>query len=167
MKSSNAFCELDLVPTWLVKTCRVEEIKVSRNIVNISLKAGVFPQSMKAALLKPLIKKPNLDCNILSNYRPVSNLSFLSKIIERTVASQLNKYLLVKNLNETQQSAFKCGHSIETALLRVKNNIMMLVDKNKAVVLVLLHLSTEFDTVDHDGLFSRQENLVYVLFKGT
>ena len=58
--------------------------------------------------LKPLIKKPNLDCNILSNYRPVLNLSFLSKIIETADASQFSKYLLVNNLHETQQPAFKC-----------------------------------------------------------
>ena len=73
---------------------------------------------MKAANLKSLIKKPNLDRNILSNYRPVFNYSFLSKIMERAVAYQLSKYLLVNNLNEIQQSAFICGHSAETALLK-------------------------------------------------
>ena len=107
MKSSNVFSELDPMPAWLVKKCQTELIKAIRNIVSISLKAGFFSQSMKAALLKPLIKKPNLDCNILSNYRPVSNLSFLSKIIERAVASQLSKCLLVNNLNETQQPYFR------------------------------------------------------------
>ena len=149
------------MPTWLVKKCQAELIKVIRNIVNISLKAGVFPQSMKAALLKPLIKKPNLDCNILSNYRPVSNLSFLCKIIERAVASQLSKYLLVNNLNETQQSAFKCGHSTETVLLRVKNDIMLSIDQSKAVVPVLLNLSAAFDTTDHDILFPDWKNFFF------
>ena len=61
MKSSNAFCELDPMPTWLVKKCQAELIKLIRKIVNISLKAGVFPQAMKAALLKSLIKKSYLD----------------------------------------------------------------------------------------------------------
>ena len=103
--------------------------------------------------MKYSVKKPNLDCNILLNYRPVSNLSFLSKIIELAVVSQLSKYLLVNNLNETLQSAFKCGHSTETVLLRLKNDIMMSIDQSKAVVLVLLDLSAAFDTTDHDVLF--------------
>ena len=77
IRSSNAFCELDSMPAWLVKNCQAELIKAIINIVNISLKARVFPQSMKAALSKALIKKSNLDCNILSNVRPVSNLSYL------------------------------------------------------------------------------------------
>ena len=126
MKTSNAFCEVDPMPMWLVEKCQAELIKVITSIANISLKAGIFPQSMKAAPLKPLIKKSTLDCNILSNYRPVSNWSFLSKIIERIVASQLSKYFLVNNLNEIQPSAFKCGQSTETALLRVKNDILIL-----------------------------------------
>ena len=78
---------------------------------------------MKAALLKPLIKKPKLDCNILSNYRPVSNLFFLSTIRERGFASLLSKCLLVSNVNGTQKSAFKCSHATETARLRVKSDI--------------------------------------------
>ena len=61
MKSSDAFCELDPVPTWLVKKCQAELIKIIKSIVNISLKAGIFPESAKTDLLKPLIKKPNLD----------------------------------------------------------------------------------------------------------
>ena len=65
MRSSNTFCKLDPIPTWLVKKCQGEPIKVITNIVNISQKAVVFPQSIKAALLKALIKKPNLDSNIV------------------------------------------------------------------------------------------------------
>ena len=83
----------------------------------------------------------------------------LSKIIERAVASQLSKYLLVNNLNETQQSAFKYGHSTETALVRVNDDIMMSTDQSKAVVLVLFDLSAAFDTFDHDVLFSQLEKL--------
>ena len=95
-----------------------------------------------------------MDCNILNNYRPVSNLTFLSKVIEKAVAFHLNKYLINKNLNESLQSAYKSGHSTETALVRVKNDIMMSIDKGKPVILVLLDLSAAFDTVDHNVLFS-------------
>ena len=89
------------------------------------------------------------------NYRPVSNLSFISKLIEKAVSSQLKTYLDTNNLNEPFQSAYRKGHSTETALLRVKNDIMMAVDQKKAVILVLLDLSAAFDTIDHEVLFAR------------
>jgi len=84
-RSSNAFCEADPMPTWFVKECQDVLIGPIAKIVNTSLSSGVFPLSMKAALVKPLIKRHNLDCNVLKNYWSVSNLSFLSKIIERAV----------------------------------------------------------------------------------
>jgi len=72
---------------------------------------------MKAALVKPLIKNQTMDCNMLNNYRPVSNLTFLSKVIEKAVPFLLNKYLINTNLNESLQSAYISGHSTETALV--------------------------------------------------
>ena len=107
---------------------------------------------MKAALVKPLIKKHTIDCNILNNYRPVSNLTFLSKVIEKAVAFHLSKYLIKNNLNESLQSAYKSRYSTETALVRVKNDIMMSIDQGKPVILVLLDLSAAFDIVDHNVL---------------
>ena len=147
------------MPTWLVKDCLDVLISPITNIVNKSLSVGVFPRSMKAALVKPLIKNHTLDCNILNNYRPVSNLTFLSKVIEKAVAFHLNKYLINNNLNESLQSAYKSGHSTETALVRVKNDIMMSIDQGKPVILVLLDLSAAFDTVDHNVLFSRLKHM--------
>jgi len=95
-----------------------------------------------------------LDCNILNNYKPVPNLAFLSNVIERAVAFHLNKYLISNNPNESLQSAYKSGHSIETALVAVKNDIMMSNDQGEAVILVLLDLYAAFDTVDLNLLFS-------------
>ena len=89
------------MPTWLVKDCLDVLISPITNLVNKSLSLGVFPRSMKAALVKPLIKKHIMDCNILNNYRPVSNLKFLSKLIEKAVAFHLNKYLININLRIT------------------------------------------------------------------
>ena len=88
------------MPTWLVKGCLDVLINPITNIVNKSLSLAVFSRSMKAALVKPLIKNHTMDCNILNNYRPVSNLRFLSKVIEKAVAFHLNKYLINNNLNE-------------------------------------------------------------------
>ena len=89
---------------------------------------GTFLGSMKAALAKPLIKKHNMGCNMFNNYRPVSNLKFVSKVIEKAVVFHLNKYLININLNESLQSAYKSDHSTETSLVRVKNDIMMSFD---------------------------------------
>ena len=86
------------------------------NIVNKSLSLGVFPRSMKAALVKPLIKN-TMNCNILNNYRPVLNFIFFSKVIERAVTFHINKYLINNKLNESQQSAYKSGHCTETAFV--------------------------------------------------
>ena len=154
-RTSNAFCAIDPVPTWFVKERQDILIKLMTKIVNMSFLKGVFPRSMKTALVKLLIKKSSSDCNILNNYRPISNLPFLSKLIERAVAIRLKKYLFNNNLNELQLSAYKCDHSTEPALIRVKNDIMMSIDQHKAVVLVLLDLSAAFDTIDHGVLFSR------------
>ena len=85
-RSPNAFCAVDTMLTWLVKDCLDVLISPITNIVNKSLSLGVFPRSMKATIVKPLIKKHTMDCNILNNYRPVSNLIFVSKVIERVVA---------------------------------------------------------------------------------
>ena len=98
------------------------------------------------------MKKSTLDPDYFQNFRPVSNLSFLSKVIEKIVAAQLLKHLEKNNLLDKMQSAYKSGHSTETALLRVHNDIMMAVDKKKHVSLVLLDLSAAFDTVDHEIL---------------
>ena len=77
---SNAFCALDPMPTSLVKDCLDVLIRPITNIVNKSLSLGVFPRSMKAALVKVLIKNHTMDCNILNNYRPVEILHFYLKL---------------------------------------------------------------------------------------
>ena len=83
---------------------------------------------MKNAVLSALLKKPSLDFEILSNLRPVSKLKFLSKVIENVAATRLTNYLCDNNLNESLQSAYKKDHSCETALLRIQNDILKLID---------------------------------------
>ena len=85
----------------------------------------------------------------MKNYRPVSNLSFTSKVLERVVAKQLIAHIHHNNLHEIMQSAYKYGHSTETALLRVKNDIIRAMDGQQVVLLILLDLSAAFDTIDH------------------
>ena len=92
-------------------------------IVNLSLESGHFSSSLKTAVLSPLFKEANLDHEVLANYRPISNLKVISKIIEKVVAVRLQKYLEANQLNEPLQSAHKPFHSCETALVRVHNRL--------------------------------------------
>ena len=89
------------------------------------------------------------------NFRPISNLKFISKLVEKSVAVQLTKHVMTNHLDETFQSANKEFHSTETALLRVQNDILCSLDQNKSVILLLLDLSAAFDTVDYAIQISR------------
>ena len=148
-------CILDPLPATLLKQHFELLLPVILKIVNLSLESGHFPSSLKTAVLSPLLKKANLDHEVLANYRPISNLKVISKIIEKVVAVRLQKYLKANQLNEPLQSAYKPFHSCETALVRFHNDILVAIDKRQCVMLLLLVLSAAFDTVDHDILLTR------------
>ena len=116
---------------------------------------GNFPRTFKVAHVTPILKKPKLDCEDLKNFRPISNLKFLSKLTERVAASQLNHYIQHNNLHSEFQSAYRKHHSIETALLRVHNDLAIAIDAHYDAVLILLDLSAAFDTLDHSILLNR------------
>lgn len=120
-------------------------------IVNLSVRDCVFPESEKLAIVKPTLKS-KLDRQCLSSYRPVSNLSFLSKVIECVIHEQLMDYLSTINALPDNQSAYRKLHSTETALCSVTNDILCMMDEGKCGVLILLDLSAAFDTVVHDLL---------------
>ncbi|KAL9958483.1 hypothetical protein ACROYT_G035500, partial [Oculina patagonica] len=124
-------------------------------IMNLSLEEGAFPSEFKKSIVRPLIKKDTLDPDELSNQRPISNLSFLSKTLERIVASQIDEYLHDNGLYARMQSANRKYHSTETALIRVVNDIQRAIDDQCESVLVLLDLSAAFDTIDHEILLER------------
>ena len=87
-------------------------------------------------MLSPLLKKTSLDFEIFSNFRLVSNMKFLSKVIEKVAAMRLTNYLCDKDRNESLQSAYKKHHSCETALLRVQNDILIAIDDKQCVVIL-------------------------------
>ena len=153
-KASNASCPLDPIPTRLLNDVLSVLSPIITQIVNASLESGIFPSELKSAIVRPLLKKPSLDCEILKNYRPVSNLSFLSKVIEKVVASRLVDHMTENNLMDPMQSAYRKGHSTETALLRLHNDVVSAVDRGYGVCLVLLDLSAAFDTIDHTILLT-------------
>lgn len=110
--------------------------------------------------VKALLKKPSLDPTILSNYRPISNVSFISKILEKVVLEQLQSPLDLNSVFEEFKSGFRKHHIPESALLKVLNNILLSADSGDSVILLLLDLSAAFDTVDLKILISRLEQCV-------
>ena len=125
------------------------------------MREGVVPPDFKQALLTPLIKKKTLCRNEFKNYHPISNLSCLSKILEKIVAKRLNAHLCAFRqyiehlLSNHVQSAYKRFHSTETALLKIHNDIICNMDNGKVTALTLLDLSAAFDTIDHATLLER------------
>ena len=150
-KSSKATCILDPIPTSLLHDLLPVLVPVIADL-EFFLSHGCLSSELKSAIIKPLLKKPGPDTDVLKNFRPVSNLSFISKVIEKVVASRLLDHMVENELLQSFQSAYRAGHSTETALLRVHRDIVNAVDQKKGVFLVLLDLSAVFDTVDHDIL---------------
>ncbi|GFR67249.1 reverse transcriptase-like protein [Elysia marginata] len=148
-------CALSTIPAWIYKQCFKELAPSIRNIVNTSLSTGDFPDPLKLAYVTPIIKKPNLDKNMLKNYRPVSNITIISKVKEKIVSQRLRDYLKSSNLDTKFQSAYKKDHSTETTLLKVLNDALRAADAKQPTLLVLFDLSTAFDTIDHEILLSR------------
>uniref|UniRef100_A0A3B1J3V1 Reverse transcriptase domain-containing protein n=1 Tax=Astyanax mexicanus TaxID=7994 RepID=A0A3B1J3V1_ASTMX len=115
---------------------------------------GHVPSTFKTARVVPILKKPTLDSLDVGNYRPVSLLSFLSKVLERAVYNQLSLFLTQNNLQDPNQSGFKPAHSTETALIAVTEKLHAAKATNLSSVLILLDLSAAFDTVNHSILLS-------------
>ena len=147
-KAPSKQCDLDPVPTWLVKTCCDLLSPTSTKMVTMCLQQGIFPDSHKHALVRPRLKKPSLDPLDIKSFRPISNLSFLSKVAERLVVDRFNKHADLYHLLPPRQSAYRQHHSTETAI-----TIVRAIDAVEVSVLEFLDLSAAFDTVDHDILF--------------
>ena len=148
-------CELDLIPSKLLIECLDSILPSLTYLFNSSLASGIFPQCFKSALVTHILKKRCLDHNDLNNYRSVSNLCFIAKILEKLVLSQVSSYLNSHNLYNTCQSAYRPGHSTETALLKVVNDLFLSLNKGNISVLSLLDFSSAFDTIDHTILVHR------------
>ena len=120
--------ELDPLPTWLLKDCKTELFPLITDIVNMSLRESMIPKSLKTGL----------DSDILKNYRPVSNLTLISKVIEKVISGRLNKHLINNSLLDPLQSAYRDKHSTETALIKVQNDIISALDAGSSAILLML-----------------------------
>ena len=121
-------------------------------ICNATFQEGVFPANLKAAVVQPRPKKPTLDPNDMNSFRPISNLSFVSKLVERAAADRLRAHFDSQQLLPCRQSAYRAHHSTETAIIAVHDEITRAIDDGNVCALVLLDLSAAFDTVDHQTL---------------
>ena len=122
-------------------------------VIKLSMQDAVVPRDFKQALVNPLIKKQTLCKHYLKNYRPISKISFLSKILEKVVANRLHEHIYNHHLSNDLHSAYKRFHSTETALLKIHNDIVDNLDK--VTPLTLLDLSAAFDTIDHSIILQR------------
>ena len=152
-------CCLDPIPTSLLKMCLGELLPIITLILNSSLQSGQFPDTPKTAVVKALLKKISLDADDRSNYRPVSNLSFISKIIEKCVHLQLTEHIETNGLFPSLQSGYRKHHSCETAVVRIYSDLLVAIDKKSHALLVLIDLSAAFDTINHSLLISKLQNV--------
>ncbi|KAK3556650.1 hypothetical protein QTP70_011297 [Hemibagrus guttatus] len=152
-------CPLDPIPSAMLQTISPDLLPVITTVINGSLTSGHVPTVFKIARVIPILKKPALNPSDISNYRPVSLLSFLSKILKRVVCNQLSDYLMQNNFYDPNQSGFKAAHSTETALLAVTEKLHAARSAKLSSVLILLDLSAAFDTVNHKTLLSTLRSL--------
>jgi len=109
-----------------------------RRLFNSSLCSSHVPQSFKSAYITPLLKKAGLDKTDVKSYRPISNLSVVSNMLERVILSRLLEHLKANGLFPNVQSAYRKCHSTETAMARVLSDILMALDRGDVAALALL-----------------------------
>ena len=151
MSMKTKCCELDALPTSLLKRMIDVCLPSITKIVNLSLETGQFTNQWKVAIIRPLLKKAGLDL-VKKNYRPVSNLSFLSKVIEKAMLKQFNEHCDNYGLLPDYQSAYRSNYSCETSLLKLTNDILRNMESKQVTALVMMDLSAAFDTIDHELL---------------
>ena len=123
-------CELDVMPPKIMKQIIPSIITLITNLINNSLENGIFANNWKTDIIKPLLKKAGLDL-ICKNYRPVSNLSFLSKVLKKCALLQFNNHCTANNLLPDYQSAYSEHLSCETALVKLMDDILWNVEEQK------------------------------------
>ena len=144
-------CELDPIPTTLLKRLLPWITDIITDIINESIITGIFPMEWKIAIIILLLKKLGLTL-VHRNYRPLSNLPFLSKVVEKVVIDQFRKHCDNHRMIPDYHSAYHADYSCETTLLKIMNDILWAMERQDITALIAIDLSAAFDTVDHDVL---------------
>lgn len=144
---------LDKVPLKFLKLISPLILKPTTHLFNCIITTSVFPNEWKKSKVLPLKKKSHL--NTLQNLRPISILSALSKVFERIIKNQISKFINRENLLIPHQSGYRPKHSTKTAMLKVFDDIGIILDKGRPVVLLLLDFSKAFDTISHKKLCAK------------
>ena len=164
--SSYSYCRIR--PEWLVKLQQSLLAETLAKICNTSFREDLFPANPKEAVVRrQLKKKPTLDPDDANSFRPLSNLSCLSKVVERIAAAGLtcSVHIESQQLLPSRQSACRAHHSTETAVISVHNETFRTIDAGDVCAVVLLDLSAAFDTVDaptHTGQLTLQRTLMSI-----
>ena len=146
---------LDVLPVSLLKDCAEVFAPAITTLANLSPQTGKFPARFKSAPVLPLLKKSGLDRSLPVNYRPISNLSTVSKMLERRVLARLRPHLTNSKNFSKRQSAYRQGQSTETALLDVLDSVHTAADSKEVTLLIGLDLSSAFDAVCNWTLIKR------------
>jgi Reverse transcriptase (RNA-dependent DNA polymerase)/Endonuclease-reverse transcriptase len=146
---------MDAFPTSLLKSCADIFTPIIVRLCNLSFASGRFPAAYRSASVTPLLKKPGLDPDDPANYRPISNLNTLSKILERVFLARLIPQVNASNNFNIFQSAYRKYHSTETALLKILDDVYRNAGQLQSTLLIGLDLSAAFDTIDKSTLIAR------------
>ena len=153
MEMPSTTCELEIIPTEFLKKVLMHCIPAITKVVNLSLSSGHLFEDLKQAIVRPLIKSLKKGTE-KSNYRPVSNLQFISKVIEKCTLNQLANHCNKHNLLPEYQSAYRKYYSCETSLLKLVNNTLWAMENKLITAVTVMDLSTAFDTVSHEILLT-------------
>ena len=145
----------DKIHPLLLSLAALEIFRPLTYILNLTLKQGVFPDSLKIAKVIPVFKQG--PCSSCGNYRPISVLSALSKIFERCILNQLKFYCLTENILASNQYGFRSGYNTTVCLVDLIDEVTKALDEEKYAVSIFLDLSKAFDTVNHSILSSKRD----------
>ena len=147
----------DDIPPKIIKESKTILSPYITKLINLSYKMNIFPDILKKAIVNPIYKKD--DKNDISNYRPISILTILSKIFEKSAANQLLNYFETHFLINNKQHAYRKFHSTITCLFELINYVHETLDQRKVIAIVSLDLSKAFDSINHDLLLKKLKNL--------
>ena len=148
----------DVVATSVMKACADIFSVIITSLANKCIDQGVFPSNFKHAQITPIIKKAGLNPDDPANYRPISNLNSISKILERLILNRLLPHIANSQNFHEFQSAYRRFHSTETALCKITDDIYSQLDNGSVCALIALDMSAAFDTIDHQILSQRLNN---------